>query len=96
MQGRRLPDGTPLSEFKPGDYAWEPYAGWEQKPGFLLGDGEWHLMDPTGRVGAVGRVTREKPTAHTVVIHDDGSITCHPSLVMPSGWHGWLQAGVWS
>jgi hypothetical protein len=72
------------------------YATWEHKPPFFLGDGEWHLVDPTGGIGAVGRTTTTKLAAHAVTIHEDGSITCAPSLVMPSGWHGWLEHGTWS
>ena len=30
-----------------------------------------------------------------IVEHEDSSITCAPSLVMPSGWHGYLERGVW-
>lgn len=94
LQGTRLPDGTEPT--RPGEYAWMPYDGWDHKPSFLLGDGEWHLCDPTGRCGAIGRSTRQEPVpAHTVTIHDDTSITCSPSLVMPSGWHGFLVHGVW-
>lgn len=95
MQGLRLPDGQ--APRNPGEYAWMPYAGWIHKPSFFTGEGEWHLIDPTGGVGAIGRLTKEKPTAdHTWVEHPDGTVTFAPSLVMPSGWHGWLQNGVWS
>lgn len=94
MQGRRLPDGAGIE--RPGDYAWMPYALWDSRPASFIGDGEWHLMDPTGGVGAIGRVLTDKPAAHTWVEHDDGSVTFSPSLVMPSGWHGFLQRGVWS
>lgn len=73
------------------------YSAWERRPPFFIGDGEWHLMDPTGGVGAIGRRTRAKPVpAHTWVEHEDGSVTFSPSLVMPSGWHGFLRRGVWS
>jgi hypothetical protein len=65
-------------------------------PDNFTGEGEWHIIDPTGGIGALGRTTTEKPAAHTVEIHEDGSITCSPSLVMPSGWHGWLIKGVLS
>lgn len=81
---------------EPGDYSWMPYSGWDHKPSFFHGEGEWHIVDPTGGVGAIGRITDEHPAAHTVEIHEDGSITCNPSLVMPSGWHGWLRRGVFS
>lgn len=94
VQGRRLPDGTKPRH--PGEYAWMPYALWEVRPSFFLGDGEWHLMDPTGGMGAAGRVEPGKPAAHTWTVHEDDSVTFSPSLVMPSGWHGFLQRGVWT
>ena len=93
MKGTRLPDGTTPRD--PCGYAWIPYSGWEHKPSFFLGEGEWHLIDPTGGIGAAGRVTKAKPAAHTWVEHEDGSVTFNPSLVMPSGWHGFLERGVW-
>lgn len=91
MQGRRVLDGTKPKA--PGEYAWMPYDGWEQKPPFFLGDGEWHVVDPTGGIGALGRMTSDQPAAHSIEIHEDGTITASPSLVMPSGWHGWLRRG---
>lgn len=92
MIGKRLPDGT-----KPrnaGEYAWMPYRLWERKPSFFTGEGEWHICDPTGRVGAI-RERDGKPT-HTWVEQEDGSVTFTPSLVMPSGWHGFLRRGVFT
>ena len=94
MQGTRLDDGTP--PHNAGEYAYMPYSSWQHKPSFFLGDGEWHLIAPDGKIGAIGRITAERPAAHTITIHKDGSITCSPSLVMPSGWHGFLRAGIWS
>lgn len=94
LKGKRLPDNTPPS--KPGEYAWMDYEpGWW--PPTFLGKGEWHIVDPTGGIGALGRITAELPqSAHEVTIHDNGTITCSPSLVMPSGWHGWLKEGVFT
>ena len=88
MQGRRVPfrPGFPGGgeEALPGDYCKVP-------DGVLMGRKIiWLLVDPTGRAGSV------IPENHTVVEHKDGSITCQPSLVMPSGWHGFLRHGVWS
>jgi len=92
VKATRLPDSTPPRQ--PGEYAYFPYSAWEHKPSFFNGEGEWHIIDPTGGIGALGRTTTEKPVAaHTIEIHDDGSITCSPSLVMPSGWHGWMRHG---
>lgn len=91
MNVTRLPDGT--SPRNPGEIAWFPYAAWGQRPQWLLGDGEWHLRDPLGGVCALGRTTRDTPAAHTVVVNDDGSLTVTPSIVAPSGWHGFLTRG---
>lgn len=93
MKGTRLPDGQKPT--LPGEYAWQPYASWEHVPPFYEGDGEWHLIAPDGRIGAV-RKERGKPATHSVELHEDGSITVTPSLVMPSGWHGFLRRGEWS
>lgn len=70
------------------------YDAWTYRPPFVVGDGEWHLIDPTGGIGAVRTV--ENRGHHTWVEHEDGTVTFSPSLVMPSGWHGWLRNGVWS
>lgn len=75
-----------------------PYANWDWKPPFFFGEGEWHIVAPDGKIGACARTWREGEAVHgpnhAVEIHEDGSITVSPSLVMPSGWHGWLRAGV--
>lgn len=94
MNGTRLPDNTPPQN--PGEYSYMSYSHWDHKPSFFLGEGEWHIIAPDGRIGAVGRITNHTVVAHTVTIHDDGSITCDPSLIMASGWHGWLIKGVFS
>lgn len=93
MTGRRLPDGTRPTQ--PGEYAWMPYALWPHVPRFFDGEGEWHLIGPDGRAGAV-RTERGKPPTHAVEVHADDTITVRPSLVMPSGWHGFLTRGEWS
>ena len=95
MQGTRLPDGTPPRNA--GEYAWMPYSTWIHKPSWFTGEGEWHVIAPDGKIGALGRTTESKPVAdHTWVEHEDGTVTFSPSLVMPSGWHGWLQHGVFT
>jgi hypothetical protein len=91
MQGVHLPDGE--APCNAGEYAWMPYANWSHRPPFFTGDGEWHLIAPDGRIGAIRE--RDGAPTHTWVIHDDGSVTFSPSLVMPSGWHGYLERGVW-
>lgn len=93
MNGKRLSDGKPPTSA--GEYSWMPYDRDRQFwPSSFLGEGEWQLCAPDGRLGAI-RATTEKPQAHTVTVHDDGTITVSPSLVMPSGWHGFLERGVW-
>jgi hypothetical protein len=94
MQGVRLPDDQ--APKRAGEYSWMSYDR-ERRfwPSTFLGEGEWQLCGPDGRCGAI-RATKEKPQAHTVTVHEDGTITVSPSLVMPSGWHGWLLRGVWS
>lgn len=71
-----------------------PYSGWDIKPSFFTGLGEWHIIDPTGGIGAIRE--REGNATHTWTIDADGKVTFSPSLVMPSGWHGWLQHGVFT
>jgi hypothetical protein len=66
--------------------------GSEIKPSFFLGEGEVHITRPDGRDRGVR--THDAREAHTIEIHEDGSITVSPSFVMPLGWHGWLRRGV--
>jgi hypothetical protein len=114
MQGTRLPDAV-LGEPGPG---WDEWGGKADSPkqapaGAYMkvtsrrqDGGEWvlwYIRDPEGRVGSIGR-------NHTVVEHDDGTITVAPSLdhkreewsddtefakIAGQGWHGWLRNGVW-
>lgn len=65
---------------RPGDYCYVP-------PGIDPRGNVWYVVDPIGRAGAI--------VTHKVVEHDDGEITCSPSLIMPSGWHGYIEHGVW-
>lgn len=57
------------------------------------GAGDWQVTTPDGHVG------RLAPAIHTVVEHEDGTITVTPSIDMsqrtPGAYHGWLRAGVW-
>lgn len=82
MIGRRTEfvEGWPGQDAQPGDYCRVP-AGVDPR-------GEvWYAMAPNGHIGAL--------VTHDVVEHDDGTITVAPSIVMPLGWHGWLDHGVW-
>lgn len=54
--------------------------------------GWWQVTTPDRHVGSLN------PAVHTVVEHEDGTITVTPSIDMsqrtPGGWHGWLTRGV--
>lgn len=84
MQGRRVAfyPGFPREDGRPGDYCKVPPSVDPR------GDHVWYAVGPDGIAGAI--------VTHDVVEHDDGTITCSPSLVMPSGYHGHLQRGVWT
>ena len=64
----------------------------------LLGDGEygfspkegWLVRPPGNHTGSVSK--------HTIVEHEDGTITVSPSILIDDGrnkWHGYLEKGVW-
>jgi len=46
----------------------------------------WNIRGPKGGSGILD--------GHTVVEHEDGTITVSPSLLIPGVWHGWLESGV--
>lgn len=55
----------------------------------------WYCSTPNGLAGNLSK--------HTVIEHEDGTITVSPSILVTSGrdgraptWHGFLQRGVWS
>lgn len=52
-------------------------------------DGVWYVRDPAGMIGSL--------RLHTVVEHDDGTITVSPSILDTGehAWHGFLERGVW-
>lgn len=54
--------------------------------------GWWQVSAPDGSLGALN------PSIHTIVEHEDGTITVSPSLDWSQrkigGWHGWLRRGV--
>jgi hypothetical protein len=78
-QGKRRPDDTEPHELERGEYSLT--AG---------GNAVW-LMSPEGKAGHV----------HTpvwlIVEEADGTITVNPSIWWdsPTGWHGYLERGVW-
>ena len=80
MNGRRLPDGSPIADLEPGDYARRGSRWWVRLP---LEDGRGLAQPLTENVW-------------TVTEHDDGSITVTPSIRCTfTGWHGYLEHGVW-
>ncbi len=82
-QGRRLPD-VAAGELPDG----ESWAGAYWRSG-----GVWYCGVPEDGCG-LGNLTR-----HTVVEHEDGTITVSPSMLVTTGhghgWHGYLERGVW-
>lgn len=92
MIGRRvLPDadGWLRASLKPGDYGRTTHPEVTNRPA-----GWWQVCAPDGSQGTLS------PTIHTVVEHEDGTITVSPSLDFskrtPGAWHGVLRAGVWT
>ena len=58
------------------------------------GRGVWHVRPPDSEVH-VGSIEK-----HTVVEHEDGTITVSPSILLDQGaglkgFHGYLRKGVW-
>jgi len=75
-----------------------PDDSWILAPGdYVKVDGVWHLRAPLNMSGKsyVGTLS-----THTVVEHEDGTITVSPSILQQWGdgemiWHGFLEHGVW-
>ncbi len=82
MQGRRVPDDLDWRETQAGDYGKQTWRGLDRP--------EWWIRDPFGVVGRIGD--------HTVVEHEDGTITVTPSILDADsgGFHGHLTRGVWT
>lgn len=80
VQGHRL-HGPPVDNEAPYGVYW-PAAN----PKFA---GYWILIAPNGTTGMLN------PAVHSIVEHDDGTITVTPSIVFHD-WHGHLTEGVWS
>jgi hypothetical protein len=57
----------------------------------------WNIRPPRGHIGWLST----EPGHHTVVEHEDGTITVSPSILhavphLPEeSWHGYLERGVW-
>lgn len=88
VQGRRVADNK-IIEFG----NWQP--GCYGRVQMESGEWVWFCIPPNGVPDGLGTLV-----AHTVVEHEDGTITVSPSiLVHPAydapGWHGYLERGVW-
>jgi hypothetical protein len=101
-QGVRLPDAT-FNEPGPGWDAWrEAPPGAYMKVTGLFAEPVWYVRDPNGRIGRVNTWTDhnlpQPDHFHVVTEHEDGTITCAPSLdaQRTGGWHGFLEHGVWT
>ncbi len=98
MKGRRIyPDenGWLRQAFDPGDYGCaKPLRMADGSPLGAEWPSYWQLMAPNGHSCSLD------PKIHTVVEHEDGSITVSPSIrFLNQGgldwWHGFLERGVW-
>jgi len=52
--------------------------------------GTWYARPPSSHIGSLSQ--------HTVVEHEDGTITVSPSILVSntdSQWHGYLEKGIW-
>ena len=91
MQGKRVADQ--VWELNPGEYS---------RHGVVDGVGNrlpdmWVCRMPNGHYGSIVK--------HTVVVHEDGTITVSPSILLSTSydggktyvtlWHGYLTKGVW-
>lgn len=51
---------------------------------------DWFCTTPNGLFGSLGK--------HSVIEHEDGTITVNPSILVSQGniqWHGHLERGIW-
>jgi hypothetical protein len=60
-------------------------------PVMIDGKNSWMCVTPNGHMGNL--------SAHTVVEHEDGTITVSPSIKVSDNtgelWHGFLERGIW-
>ena len=84
LVGRKLEGNVEYEDARPGDY-WKPVYEHRQP-------NEWWFRDPFGVIGRI--------VTHSVVEHEDGTITVSPSILRTGGggseFHGWLKKGIWS
>lgn len=53
-------------------------------------DGNWYACAPDGKMANL--------SLHSVIEHDDGTITVSPSILITAHdgqWHGFLERGIW-
>lgn len=84
MKGQRLPDGEPQP--------WPPPNGAYWRMQRRIGDPQlvFYAMTPNGLYATLG--------GHSVIEHDDGTITVSPSILVTGHdgrWHGYLERGTW-
>jgi hypothetical protein len=79
-QGHRRPNGTEPHELAPGEYA--------------LASDEAKIVWTCSPDGQPGHVTAD---LWTITVEPDQTVTVDPSIWWdkPTGWHGYLQQGVW-
>lgn len=91
--GRRVPDGSNIEDVsEPGDYLLLPdrHAIWCMLPNGVI-----------NRIPVSERGPTNEPLRWGMVEHEDGAITLKPSIRLHptegahSGWHGFLERGVW-
>lgn len=82
MKGKRV-EGKKPWELEDGDFM----------KGEKMADGaiHWWIKPPGGEFGHIS------DKIHTIVEHEDGTITVSPSILYhgEKGWHGFLEKGVW-
>lgn len=88
MIGTRRPDTDDGSELlAPGEYQKVVGGAWIERVGHPV----WTCCTPNGHAGNLQN--------HTIVEHEDGTITVSPSIAVSRGgvqvWHGFLERGVW-
>jgi hypothetical protein len=93
VKGRRIPGGSSIEDVvEPGDYLLLPdrHAVWCMLPNGVV-----------NRIPVDEKGGRDAPPVWGMVEHEDGTLTLspsinlHPTPGMHSGWHGFLERGVW-
>ena len=101
MKGRRIYAGDDgyLPNLKPGDYGRTDPAKMPQSVPEGFRTLYWQICAPNGHHGCLD------PKIHTIVEHEDGTITVSPSILIQWSrdqgktyeqlWHGFIERGVW-